>query len=111
MAIRRQPSLLHIGGERDPETALHIADEAFDFPFGLRPIGPAQTRQKASMACIVQKSRMETVPSRPIGVALQNHRLHIVEQHFALAAPPSAEKAFSWHRISVSMRSLSQNST
>ena len=81
--VRHDTGLLHAGGKWHPETALHIADEALHLTLRLGAVRPAQPRQEASMAGIVEQAGMETVPAGTIGVALQDHRLHVVEQHLA----------------------------
>jgi hypothetical protein len=83
VAVRLYTGLLQAGGKRNPEAALHIADEALDLAFRFGAIRTGQTRQKTGMAGIVEKAGMEAVPARAIGVPFQNHRLHIIVQHLA----------------------------
>lgn len=73
VAVWLHTGLLHTGGKRNPEAALHIADEALDFALRLGTIRAAQTRQKTGMARIVEKAGMETMLACAIGVPFQNH--------------------------------------
>ena len=58
-------------GERHPEAALQVADEALDLAFGLGPIGPAQPRQEAGVPGEVEEAGMEAMHAPPVGIALQ----------------------------------------
>ena len=60
----------------DPEIVAHILDAAFDFAFGLRPIGAAELRTEAHHIGKIQKGRVPV--DRAIGPAREYDALKIV---------------------------------
>src|SRR5690606_17978211 len=65
------------------EAALQIAVEALDFALGTRSIGLAHPQLKTVLLCHLEHAGMPAMQLRPIGIALDNDRLGVVEQHLA----------------------------
>src|SRR5690606_8856109 len=77
--------------QRHQEAALQVAVEALDLALRASPIWLTHPQLKAILVSHLEHAGMPAMQLRPVGIALEDHRLGVIEQHLTRYTPEVLE--------------------